>query len=159
MLMSVLFSVMFIFLYFSILLMFPKSSLCILICKCANVLVCFVLRHRSVQFFVFFSFSNVHVCFMLRYRSAVQIFCICWKERNFFLLAAFGGKLLASDVHSSVAMDRYVQSWQWIGNISLLTWSLLWGSVSSLEAWGYNPTFLLLKLSLLLLSLIEFSHI
>ena len=63
------------------------------------------------SFFEFVNFSSVHVCFVLRQRSAVQFFfCICWVERSFFSLTAFGGNLLAVDVHSSVTMDRHVQA-------------------------------------------------
>ena len=61
-----------------------------------------------------------------------------WVERNFFSMTVFSGNLLAGDVHSSVTMDGHVQAWQWIGNISLLTWGLLSASACSLEAWGRN---------------------
>ena len=66
------------FLYFLILVIFFK---CILICECTCL-------------------------FSIRCRSAVQFFCICWVERNFFSLTIFGGNLSAGDVHSSVTMDR-----------------------------------------------------
>ena len=69
-------------------------------------------------------------------------FCICWVERSFFSLTAFGGNLLAVDVHSSVTMDRHVQAWQLIGSNFLLNWGLLWASACSLEAWARYSRFL-----------------
>ena len=33
-----------------------------------------------------------------------------WVDRNLFSLTVFGGNPLAGDVHSSVIMDRHVQS-------------------------------------------------
>ena len=67
-----------------------------------------------------------------------------WVERNFFSLIVFGRNLLPDDVHSSVTMDRHVQTWQWIDSISLLTWGLLSASACSLEACNDSLTFLLL---------------
>ena len=71
-----------------------------------------------------------------------------WVERNFCSLAVFGGNLLAGDVHSSVAIDRHVQSLQWTGSILQFTWGLLWASACLLEAWGDTLVFLLLQLLL-----------
>ena len=71
-----------------------------------------------------------------------------WVERNFCSLAVFGGNLLAGDVHSSVATDRDVQSWQWTGSILQFTWGLPWASACLLEAWGDTLVFLLLQLLL-----------
>ena len=65
-------------------------------------------------------------------------------EWDFFSLTVFGGNFLVGDVHSSIALDRYVQAWQWIDSISLLIWGPLWLSACSLEAWGGSLTFLLL---------------
>ena len=60
-------------------------------------------------------------------------------------MAVFGGNLLAGDAHASVTLDRHVQSWQWTGSISLLTWGLFWTSALSLDAYDRSPVFLLLQ--------------
>ena len=74
-----------------------------------------------------------------------SFFCIYWVEKNFFSLTVFGGNLLAGHVHSSIAMNRHVQSWQWIDSICLLTWGLHWASASPLETCDRNGIFLLLN--------------
>ena len=80
-------------------------------------------------FIAFVNFSNVHW-------FSVKIKASDWVERNFFSLAVFGRNLLAGDVHSSMALDRHVQAWQWIGSISLVPWGLLWATACSLEAYS-----------------------
>ena len=89
----------------------------------------------SVLCSVMFSFLYFSILVMF---MSVQFFCICCVERNFFSLAVFGGNLLG-DIHSSVAVDRHVRSWKWIGSIYLLTGGILWASACSLEAWGDAP--------------------
>ena len=73
----------------------------------------------------------------------VYLFVLVFVVEMFFRLAVFSGNLLAGNVHSSMALDRYVQVCQWTGIISLLTWALLWASTCSLEACGEILGFLL----------------
>ena len=94
----------------------------------------FVVELLFSFFIVFVNFSNVHW-------FSVKIKVSDWVGRNLFSLAVFVGNLLAGFVHSSLALDRHVQVWQWIGSICYVTWILLWASACSLEAWGENPTF------------------
>ena len=125
--------------------MFFKCSLCILICeftylflsllkKCCSVILLYLL---NLVMFISVLCSNIEVLF--------SFFCIYWVERNFFSLTVFGGNLLAGHVHSSIAMNRHVQSWQWIDSICLLTWGLHWASASPLETCDRNGIFLLLN--------------
>ena len=101
--------------------MFFKCSLCILICECTSLFLSFI---------VFVNFSNVHWFW-------IKIKVSDWVERNFFSLTVLRGNLLAGDVHSNVTMDRHVHAWEWIDNICLLTWYLLWASAYLLEVWSH----------------------
>ena len=97
---------------------------------------------------LFSFFFCVCVCVIVNFSDmhyfSVKIKVSDWVERNFFSLTIFGGNFLAWDVHLSMTISSYVQAWQWIGSISLLTWGLLWASASSLEACGSILDFLLL---------------
>ena len=60
---------------------------------------------------------------------------------SFFSLTVFGVNLLAGDVHSSVTMDRHIQTWQRTGvsNLQLSSHlrseAVFWASVCSFEAY------------------------
>ena len=120
---------------------------CILICECIwlflfSSVLCLFFDTLYFNFFCIFQFfSNVLSPY---FNLWVYLFALVFVVEVLFIMAAFSGILLAGDVHSSVAFDRHVQSCQWTGSISLLTWGLLWASACSIEVWGDSLVFLLL---------------
>ena len=129
-----------------------KVQLCSVIKVLLNqsvAVLCFVFRRKSATQF----FSNVHVCFALLYRIAVQfVFFVCF---NFNNIQCFSVKKKVSDraerkFFSSTVFGQWIwmtmddTAWQWIGNISLLTWGLIWACACSHAAWCRILGFLLL---------------
>ena len=98
------------FRYLSILVIFIKCSLYILICECiwlflSSSAVCLFFDTLYFSFFVFFNFSNV---FSVYLNLRVYLFVLVFVVEVLFRFIVFRRNLLAGDVHSSVALDRHV---------------------------------------------------
>ena len=98
------------FRYLSILVIFIKYSLYILICECiwlflSSSAVCLFFDTLYFSFFVFFNFSNV---FSVYLNLRVYLFVLVFVVEVLFRFIVFRRNLLAGDVHSSVALDRHV---------------------------------------------------
>ena len=94
----------------SILVIFIKCSLYILICECiwlflSSSAVCLFFDTLYFSFFVFFNFSNVLSVYL---NLRVYLFVLVFVVEVLFRFIVFRRNLLAGDVHSSVALDRHV---------------------------------------------------